>query len=247
MQNQRRVTADTIIDDDGPQLSEAELGIDQPDSHDQTIAMAAMLNHPDMARLIDAAVNQRLAAMGHGVSQTAGQEAVVAGIEKLINMTASQQPGYSRPLPSEEVERRADGFIEMNALIAECKQSGTKPRYRLVNEPLFAGEIEYRPGSEIETLLYPNEHMQPMNEQARLVHLAMMKWIGGPQLGIGERVAMAEAERAGRLTPESGPFVAAGLPDQSPVAIVADPPEERGFDPRKPPQAAHQVAPVYQV
>lgn len=231
----------------GPTPSDAALGIGEEDN-----PIAALLNHPDVARLIDVAVQARLAQIGGGavadMSGNAGLAAIVAGIERLTTMHAAQLPGYSRPLPVEEIERRAEGFVDMQALVRRCEETREFPRYRLVGEPLFAGEIEYRPGSEIETLLYPNEHMMPLNEPARRVHEAMMRWIGGPQIGIAERVEEAEKNR--NILPvgdRNSPFARAGLPETSPVQIVADPPEERAFDPRRPPQAAHQVEQPYRV
>jgi hypothetical protein len=226
------------------------LGIGEPDQNDAVAAqVTALLNNPAVASLIDAAVASRLKAMGAPVATTPdiGMMALLAAIEKLTLTHASQAPGYSKPLPSEEVNRRADGFIEMNALLEKCKADDVRPLYRLVNEPLFAGEIEYRVGSEIRTLLYPNEYMQPLDDRARQVHAAMMRWIGGPQKSIGERVAEAEAARRQNPTPESGPFASAGLPSQSPVESVSTPEDERGFDPRRPPQAAHQAGQTYTV
>lgn len=246
MQNHRRVTGDTVIDDDAVRFeTDADLGIGEPDEHDAAQASLDMLlNNPQIAQLIDAAVAQRLATMGAPPpSMDTGLMAVVAGIERLTTMHAAQLPGYSKPLPAVEIEKRADGFIQMNALIDRYKAESNLPRYRLVGQPLFAGEIPIPEGSEIETALYPNENMAPLNEPARLVHEAMMQWIGGPQKGIGQRVAEAEAERRGnRLTPESGPFAAPGLPDQSPVRVVAAPPEDMTHDPRRPPQAPHEAA-----
>lgn len=216
--------------------TDADLGIGEPDRND---ALAMLMQNPQIIQLIDAAVQQRLGAL-HAPSDGLG--AVVSGIEKLIQMNAAQLPGYSRPLPADEVERRAAGFVEMNALLEQYKRDNTPPQYRLVNEPLFAGEIEYRPGSIVAHCMPPNEHMAPMDDRARQVHAAMMRWIGGPQMAIDERLEEAERERRQTGAYDPSPFQPAGLPDRSPVQVVADPPEERGFDPRRPPQAAHEIA-----
>lgn len=228
--------------------SDAELGIGEPDEHDAAqSSINALLAHPDIARLIDAAVAQRLAAVG-APQPDSGLAAIITGIDRLTTMHAAQAPGYYKPLQAGEMERRASGLVDMQTAIEMCKADGVLPRYRLVGEPLFAGEIEYRADSEIETLIFPNEHMMPLNEQARMVHEAMMRWIGGEQLGIAERVEKAEQERHGQAPPDYGaPFHRPGLPEQSPVAVVAEPRDERAFDPRRPPQAAHQVNQVYRV
>lgn len=240
-----RDNSNPLLDPVIPETDE-QLGIGIEDN-----PMMALLSSPQINELIERAVAARLAAvMGSGAQLpvAAGSDgamhAVVAGIEKLVQMHATQQPGYARPLPAGVVEDREAGFAEMNTLLRKFQQSGfpdDKPRYLLVNEPLFAGEIEYPPGATITTWLYPNEHMAPLNDAARLVHKAMMRWIGGPQEGIAERVARAEAERNGRPMIDNSPFKPAGLTDASPVDMVEPPPEVRAFDPRRPPQAAHQM------
>jgi len=215
--------------------SDADLGIGQQDNE----------IGPQIEALVEAAVRKRLAELGAAPPDpnNATMMALVTAIERSTSVHAAQLPGYHKPLPADEIDRRAQGFVDMQALIDKARRDGDELRYRLVGQPLFAGEIEYRPGSEIVTFLYPNEHMQPLTKAATAVHRAFMQWIGGPQQGIAERVYEAEIERRQRgQIPGTTPFQRAGLPENSPVQIVADPPEERKFDPRSPPQAAHEIA-----
>jgi hypothetical protein len=226
------------------ELTDDQLGIDEDAAPDDPVA--ALMDNPALARLLDAAVERRLAQLGQPALVAAGTDPglaqMVASLERLVGLSASQQPGYSRPLPAAEIDRRQAGWEAMQEALDECKAVNRYPKYRLVSESLFAGEIEYKPGHEIETLLIPNEFMVPQNDEARRVHSAFMQWIGGPQKSIGERVFEAEAERHNRPIPEVGPvFRPAGLPDASPIRVTADPPEERRFDPRRPP-AAHEVS-----
>ena len=227
-------------------------GVGQPDAQDEAAAAAQLLaENPALSRLIGGLVAQQVSAAltqaGVATQPLGGTDAMLSALvghmERLTLMHAEQRPGYQKPLPAEEQAKRAAGWNQMHEVIDYYRQQGIFPRYRLVQEPLFAGEIEYQPGSVIESYLIPNEYMAPENDAAREIHAAMMQWIGGPQMSIGERLAEAERERRSGPNPiDPMPFKRAGLPDASPVVIVSEPPEERGFDPRRPPQTAYDLA-----
>jgi hypothetical protein len=208
--------------------------------------MATLLANPAFAAAVDAAVARRIAGV-QGAAEPVGQldasaMAVLAkSIEKIATVHASQQPGYAKPLSAEEIHSRESGFAEMTALIEKAKADKAPPNYELVGEPLFAGEYLFPPGSKIRGFLIPNEHMVPLDDRARAIHRAFMQWIGGSTQGIAERVYDAERARNGTLVDPS-PFHAPTSADQMPVEMVEPPQDTRAFDPRRPPQTAHEHA-----
>lgn len=173
--------------------SDEDLGIGQETAVRD--GLAAMMASPEMQRLIDAAVASKLAQMGapvQGPAQTEDFKAFTASLAHLIEVNAMQQPGYSKPLSAEEVDRRASGLVEMKALLEQYERAGTPPLY-LLQDGFFecTNALEFQPGSQIRTYLPPAESFVPKNPEAERVYAAMMQWIGGPTLGIGEQVEAA--------------------------------------------------------
>ncbi len=97
------------LDDDGQSVTDAEPGIGQENAPATNPAnpVAALLASPQFAALIEAAVDARLAQMGKPSSGTEMAQLTKA-LERMVNNNVSQQPGYIKPLPGEEIERRAE-------------------------------------------------------------------------------------------------------------------------------------------
>lgn len=226
--------------------TDEDLGIgeeDAPAAPDDP--MAALLANPAFAAAVDLAVARRL---GGATPQAAGGALdanalahLAASIEKIATVHASQQPGYAKPLPAVEIERRASAFEEMNALIDLARLKGEPPNYQLVEEPLFAGEYLFPPGSKIRGYIIPNEHMLPLDERGKAIHRAFMQWIGGPTEGIAEQVYNAERARNGTIA-DPTPFRSPTAAHELPVEMVEPPSDTREFDPRRPPTSARDRA-----
>lgn len=200
------------LQDEAATLSDAELGIGEEDAADP---LAALLADPTsagkLAALIDAAVEARIARMAPSAPMGEGTEAFkafLASIEKMLEMNAIQQPGYQKPMPPAELERRAAGYVEMTALLRGFREARTPPHY-YVGENLFYTDCELIPAGEpVATYLPPVEDFEPINDEARQVMAAFRQWIGGATPGIGDQLAAAMAER------RAGPrLVGEGLAD----------------------------------
>lgn len=183
--------------------SDDDLGIDQEAS--SADAVSAMLADPKFAALVEQAVAARLSQIGTAAPASGENSVVVAALKELsksfersLEIQASQQPGYTKPIPREEVERRAAGYVEMCALIEEYKAAGKVPVYILGEEgfhgPSANGPTLYEGGSEIGCLLAPAESFTPVNAEAKKVYAAMLQWIGGPSPEIGDRIIEAHAD-----------------------------------------------------
>lgn len=196
-------------------------------------AIAEMLKNPAFAALIDQAVTARLAQVTGAPAAPVDQTtSVVKAIERLLEVQAMQQPGYTKPISVHEMDRRASGLIEMRAQIEAARQrfaaTNSKeciPHY-IVGENFYecANAIMYAEGSEIRTLIAPPEKFVPMNESARLVHAAMITSIGGTSPDIGTRIAeaMLAAKSAGDV-----PVVGALAPAAGPNAVEIVPSSKR--------------------
>lgn len=194
---------------EGPFASDTDLGIGEEltaeeQASAQAGALAALLASPAAQQLIDAAVASRLAQMGapSGEAAPASSEAFRAftdTLKHLINAQALQQPGYIKPLPADELDRRLAGKIEMEALLLDYKDKGTPPEWSVGEGGFFecTNALEFREGDLIRTYLPPAEDFTPRNVQADRVQEASMRWLGGPTRSIGEQVeaAMRDANR----------------------------------------------------
>lgn len=182
--------------------TDEELGIGVEDEAPEADALTAMLANPAFAALIDAAVTARMAQMGAPAAPASSEafQAFTQSIKHLIDTQAMQQPGYIKPLPSDEIDRRLAGKVEMDALLRRYEQAGTPPLWTVGEQGFFecTNALEFVEGEQIRTYLPPVEDFIPGNDEARQVHTAMMQWIGGPTPGIGEQVeaAMIAAKQA---------------------------------------------------
>lgn len=244
----------------GPSVedSDEDLGIG---AGDDTPAFADVLNDPRFAKLIEAAVSQRMASMGHAAPAQSGSEAAFAAFlgkfEKIVEARDEQRPGYMKPLSAGEIADRNAGQEKMFALIAECKRgSGEWPKYLIADPegfhgPSAAGPMLYPPGQEINWRGPPSDKFQPLNAPAMAIYAAYKQWVG-EVVSIEELVAAAANEaRGGIAIPESA-LVRAGaediqvidapLRDMTPTrALGTNGPETRGRP--MPAQAGAVMAP----
>lgn len=178
------------------QSSDEDLGIGEEDT--PTTDLAALLANPALAKLIDEAVAARVAQLaGPAVIAASPQtDAFTAAIEMMkhmIDAQSEQLPGYIKPLPAEELDRRASGRVEMFALLEDYERRGMAPLWT-VGESGFVectNMQEFNEGEQIRTYLPPVEDFIPENEAAEKVHAAMMRWLGGATPEIGEQVKQA--------------------------------------------------------
>ena len=187
--------------------------------------LEALLADPRMAALLDAAVAQRMAQMGVAGSANGGSldnGALVAfteTIRHLINTNAEQQPGYIKPLPAEEVDRRTAGRVEMFALLKRYEEMGLAPAW-IVGEGGFfecANAQEFKHLDKIRMYLPAPEDFMPDNEPAAKVHAAMMQWLGGRTPHISETVAEFEQSRKVHA---QGPIITGAMqPSRAPSAV----------------------------
>lgn len=197
--------------------SDADLGIGEEDEVETVDHLAAMFNDPRFAKHLDALVAARVAQMGvvPAVSSTQSEDfkAFTASLAHLIEVNAMQQPGYVKPVPAEEVDRRAAGYVEMKALLKDYEAKGDAPLY-LLGDFFFecTNALSFEAGQQIRTYLPPAEHFIPKNEPAEKVYAAMIQWIGGKTPDIGDLVEAAERDsRIPLVTGALNPLRAKGL------------------------------------
>lgn len=177
--------------------TDAELGIGEEDDVSDADQLSELLANPLLAKLIDAAVAQRLGQMQApaGVSLDASAFAdLAATLKHMVQVNAVQQPGYIKPLPVEEVDRRAAAHVEMWALIKRYEEMALAPAYVVGEGGFFecSNALEFREGDKIRTFLPPAEDFIPDNEPAAKIHAAFMRSIGGSTPEIGEQVRQAQ-------------------------------------------------------
>jgi hypothetical protein len=126
----------------------------------------------------------------------------------MFEVQTMQQPGYIKPLSVEEVDRRANGYVQMKALLKKFEAESRPPLY-LLTEMFFecTNALRFEPGQQIRTFLPPSESFQPQNAEAEQVYAAMFQWIGGKTPDIAEQVE--EAERNSHLPPLVGSLMQA--------------------------------------
>lgn len=177
--------------------SDDDLGIGEEDT--SVSNLNALLADPALAALIDQAVAARVAQMG--ISQSAAppsdqMTAFTATLKHMIDMQQMQQPGYIKPLPADEIDRRAAGRVEMFALLETYERNRTPPLWTVGEQGFIecTNMLEFGEGEQIRTYLPPVEDFIPENEEAMCVHEAMMQWIGGPTPEIGEQLKQAQLD-----------------------------------------------------
>jgi DNA-binding transcriptional ArsR family regulator len=175
------------------------------------VDLSAVLADPSLQKLIDSAVAARLAQMGGAPvpdSRHDEMKAFTASLAHLIEVQSMQQAGYIKPLPAEEVDRRASALVEMKAVLKDCEVRGDAPEWIVGENGFFecTNAAEFAPGTTIRTYLFPVEDFVPVNDAAKRVQKLMITWIGGHTPGIGEQV-----EAAMRAANQSAPLVTGDL------------------------------------
>lgn len=179
--NVEEASVSDLIDDDEPAADD----------------LSALLANPALAKLIDGAIAARMAQLSAVAPQSAGgdqMQVFAEAMKRLIDTQAQQMPGYIKPLPSEEIERRLAGKVEMFALLQDFERRNLPPLW-VVGEKGFVectNMQEFKQGESIRTYLPPVEDFVPMNEEAEAVHVAMMRWLGAPTPDIGEQLKQAQ-------------------------------------------------------
>lgn len=173
--------------------TDKDLGIGE--EVDPNATLRALLANPEAQILLDKAIEARVKQLVAPTATTQSEDfkAFTETLKHLIQTSAMQQPGYIKPIPADELDRRADGHVQMRALLKKYEQEANPPQY-IVGEAGFfecTNAQEFGPGQKIRTYLPPAESFIPDNDAARQVHAAMMIWIGGETPGIGEQVEAA--------------------------------------------------------
>jgi hypothetical protein len=176
-----------IGDDDTPQLAQVD--------------MQALLNHPDFAKVVDAMVNQRLAALTPQTARSGEErafDAFLAKFDHMLEVQAEQRPGYIKPLSADEIDARRQGREDMFALLREYKGANIWPEWLLGDEanpyygPSPNGDILYEPGQKIASRRPPGEGWVALNEPAAKVYEAYKRWVG-EVVPVDELIAAAAA------------------------------------------------------
>lgn len=175
--------------------------------------LSALADNPAVKAMLDQLVEARL---GEMMAQIAPAPSAPAnnGIDanlmsRMLEVFSMQQPGYQRPLAPDEMERRIAGKVEMDALLAQHKRDFERdrghilPEWRVGEKGFFecVDAIELLEGATFSTYLPPVEDFEPLNDEARAVKKAMMQWLGGPTLDIGEQVKNAHIEAKRVIVP----------------------------------------------
>ena len=183
--------------------SDAELGVGETDPGAAAAdELERLLLTPEGMALVDKLVAQRLSQMAaedegaaappaSGDAQLERFAQIMAGaFDRASLSTASQQPGYVRPLPAEEVEARAQAYVEMLALIERAVAEQSQPQY-LLTEDFHAADILWAKGDVIFWYGPPNTEMLPRNPPAEAIFAQMLRWIGGGATHIADHVSDA--------------------------------------------------------
>ncbi len=196
--------------------------------------MAALLSDPRLGALIERAAEARVQQMlgqPKAAPATATTEFghLAKAFEEMLQLQAMQMPGYFKPLPAEEVQRRAAGTVEMMAILQEAKASGTPPQYYVGEGKFYAGSILYQPGEPLATYLPPPEDFVPCYDGpngsrggplAQRILDAQLVWLGGHSPDIATRVKEAEenAHNLGMPLVGAEPTVAAAPVERLDIA-----------------------------
>jgi len=187
------------VDDDAPAKSEGP-----------ALDFTALLNHPSFAKIVDAAVAQRLAVSAPSSGSFSPEySALLERIERSLSAKDEQRPGYMKPLTADEIQSRREGearmWSEIETAKSRARAGGEWPKYLLTdtfNGPSAAGPVLYDSGQEINWLGAPGETFQPQNEAAAIIYAAYRQWVGKP-VTVDQLLAKAAAEaRGGTAIPE---------------------------------------------
>jgi hypothetical protein len=181
--------------------SDEVLGIGVDDAPLAQVDVQALLNHPDLAKVIDAMVNQRLAALAPQTARSGEErafDAFLAKFDHMLEVQAEQRPGYIKPLSADEIDARRQGREDMFTLLREYKAANVWPEYLLSDEanpyygPSPNGDILYEAGQKIASRRPPGEGWVALNEPAMKIYEAYRRWVGDV-IPIDDLIAQAAA------------------------------------------------------
>jgi hypothetical protein len=167
--------------------SDEALGIGADDAPVAQVDMRALLNHPDFAKVVDAMVNQRLAALTPQTARSGEErafDAFLAKFDHMLEIQSEQRPGYIKPLSADEIDGRRQGREDMFTLLRDYKAANVWPEYLLGDEanpyygPSANGDILYEAGQKIASRRPPGEGWIAMNEPAMRIYEAYKRWVG---------------------------------------------------------------------
>jgi hypothetical protein len=125
--------------------------------------------------------------------------------------SVNDQKGSQKPVPPEELARRAKAKAAMEALIEETYQRGAKPLYKLTGKMYLGEQLRRARPVEIGWSSVPNQHMEPINDEAKAIMALFMESIGGQKLK-----AQPVRVTAGGLVVRSGGMSIDGGRDSAP-------------------------------
>jgi hypothetical protein len=247
--------------------TDSELGVGEETpaeaAAEATAKIAAVMADPTIAMAIEQLVQQRVAELAitngaaPGVDLMAGFKLLAAemaaAISKNTNAMAEQIPGHVKPIPVEEVERRAAAWIELQSMLADvARQYWTAvernehaeaeritPHYILDEDFFGPGEVGsemYVRGETIRWFGAPGVYMQPRNAIATKLSETMWEYLGNENAPSAEDLAqhaskMNRPSAPGSILPEMPLLLSArgrGRPNASRVSEAGI--AERGPD-----------------
>jgi hypothetical protein len=207
--------------------TDESLGIGKEDAAPSGAAdLAALLQNPLLKQLVDAAVAERMSQLAAPQlpNDSSAFSDLAASLKHMVEINHMQQPGYIKPLAVDEIDRRAQGAVDMWALLKQFEAEGRAPLYTVGENGFFecSEAQEFGDGEQLRTFLPPPVDFTPENDEAEAVHEAMMRWIGGENPDIGQR--LRDAQLDAKLPPLVGGTPKANI-GNSPVIRVQRAPE----------------------
>ncbi len=227
-------TAGSEQDNDDWTPSDTELGVGEETAadaaSDATAKIAAAMSDPTIAAAIEQLVQKRVAEMSvangivaaPGVDLMAGfkllAQEMANAINRNANATMEQTPGYVKPIPPEELEKRGAAWVEMQSLLDDTNRrywdaierknrveaERLAPRYMLQQDFFGPGEVGndmYVAGETIRWFAAPGTYMEPRNEIAQRLSELAWAYLGNE----GAPTADDLKERAMDMIPPSTP------------------------------------------
>ena len=217
------------------QPSDEELGVGEETPEGVAAQAQAKINaamsDPFVASAIEQLVQQRVAelALSKGIASPSTNADFMAGMELLAEKMAAainrstaatmeQIPGHVKPIPVEEVERRAAAWVEMQSLLTDvarrywaaiekgqnAQADEATPLYVLDEDFFGPGEVGsemYVRGATIRWFGPPGTYMEPRNAIAKRLSDTMWAYLGNE----GAPSAEDLAEHASRMNRPSTP------------------------------------------
>lgn len=263
---------ETEMDAAGVDEDDEALGIGVDDDEPQpAFTVEALMEHPEFSKVLEAAVAQKLAQMGHQAPAqpmnpgSATFDAFLEKLEHVMGVRDEQRAGYIKPLTAEEMDARKQGAADMKALLRRFKAENIWPTYLIVGEgpgaffygPSPNGDISYEAGTQIRCRLPPSELFQPVDEAAAQVIEAYRRSVGDP-IPIEDLVSQAIINARG---PSQAPAIEQTVKVLEPEVMIVDAPKretgaKRTFGtivpelrgqtmPKQPGVSAQPVGPVF--